>query len=75
MHALPWALAKGITHRASRCLQKTAHVGPVDGAAILTAACPVRYFDLAAMSAADAEFTTDFTLHPTPSVRLFWLLL
>ena len=52
-------------------LQRTAHVGPVDGGALLTAACPVRYFDLAAMSAADADFTADFTLHATPSVRTF----
>jgi hypothetical protein len=48
---------------------KTAHVAPVDARHLVTAPCCVRTFDLAAMRAADADFSTDFVLEASPSVR------
>jgi hypothetical protein len=49
--------------------QRAAHVAPVPPSSVLSAACPVRYLDLAAMRPEDVEFSADFTLHPTPTVR------
>lgn len=61
-----FAPVRGALHQAGH---STAHVAPVPAASVLSAAYPVRYLDLAAMRKEDVEFSADFTLHPTPTVR------
>ncbi len=47
---------------------KDAIVAPVDARHLLTAPCCLRSFDMATMSAADTEFSTEFVLKAAPSV-------
>ncbi len=49
---------------------KDAIVAQVDARHLVTAPCCLRSFDLATVSAADADFTTDFVLEAAASVSV-----
>lgn len=49
---------------------KDAIVAQVDARHLVTAPCCLRFFDLATVSAADTDFTTEFALEAAGSVRV-----
>ena len=68
-----WNDVYGFSYRPVRDLLleaslKDAHVAPVHPCHVLTAPCCLRSFDLATMSAADTEFSTEFVLEAASSV-------